>query len=213
MTDTPIYIRISDEPADLPVGSSHWFGYPDLPPDMEIPYVEEDGEAYALTLLCQINLADLPENDALPRQGLLLLFADVAYYAGNWDEPSISMHMSDNKACRAIFVPAERMGEIVSRREEYAEQDEAGARAMTFGGEPTSLAEPELQILGSTDRLEWETWPAPCEGWQLLLLMDSMEGSDYNYNFVDCGALCLVIDPERLRRADFSDVRAIILST
>ncbi len=210
-TQSPIYIHLGEAVDNPPLGSSHWFGYPDLPPDIAIPQIEEEGESYALTLICQINLADLPLQPA--GKGLLLFFADIAYYCGNWDEPLIGMDISDNKVCRVIYVPEEKMGELRSCRELFFEQDEPKAIGLTFNSERPNLEEPELQMFGRTGHLEWEDWPSPCEGWQLLLMMDSMSGNDYDYNFVDFGVLCFLIEREALNRNDFSNVRAIILSS
>ncbi len=210
-TKSPVYIHLGEAVENPPVGSSHWFGYPDLPPDMEIPQIEEGGESYALTLVCQINLSELPLQPA--QKGLLLFFADIAYYGGHWDEPSIGSDISDNQVCRVVYVPAEKMGTLVSCREYFFEQDEPKAIGLTFNRDKPTLAEPELQLFGRTDHLEWEDWPSPCEGWQLLLMMDSMSGADYSYNFIDWGVLCFLIECEALERKDFSNVKTIILST
>ena len=61
--DKPLYLRLEEPTAPLRVGESHWWGYPDLPPDVDIPtvYDEHDDMDYGLTFLCQINLADLPQ--------------------------------------------------------------------------------------------------------------------------------------------------------
>lgn len=53
----------------------------------------------------------------------------------------------------------------------------------------------------------------PYEDWQILLQIDSFSGMDFNLNFMDFGVLDFLISPEALRHADFSDVRAIVLST
>lgn len=217
----PIYILLGKgEPA---LGESHWFGYADLPEDVMVPTIEEDGERYALTLICQLRIGEI-RKQAGPhicgkwpfagQDGLLLFFADVAYYRGDWDYPNISLHPSDNRVCRVIFVPEERLDDLQCTSAYICEEDEAKPIPLYFTREkPKGLGVPELQLFGKTDRLEWETWPEECAGWELLLMMDSMEGEGYNYNFVDCGALCFIIAPEALRAGDFSDVRAIILST
>lgn len=210
-TKSPVYIHLGEAVENPPLGSSHWFGYPDLPPDMEIPQIEEDGEPYALTLVCQINLSDLPLPTA--GKGFLLFFADISYYCGNWGEASIGSHISDNRVCRVVYVPEDRLGELENCRKFFVEQDEAKAIRLTFNYEKPNFDEPELQLFGQTDHLEWEDWPSPCEGWQLLLMMDSMSGADYSYNFIDWGVLCFLIEREALERKDFSNVRTIILST
>lgn len=195
------------------VGHSHLFGYPDLPANVDIPAVVEDGEEFALTLVCQINLSDLPDNDVFPKQGLLQFYADIAYYRGDWDEPAITMVPSDNKVCRVVYIPADQMDALESCRERYFEQDETPAMAIEFDRDKGQIEDPELQLLGKSAHLEWESWPEPCEDWQLLLQIDSMEIGGYSYNFIDWGVLCFLIDPNALKRLDFSDVRAIILST
>ena len=45
------------------------------------------------------------------------------------------------------------------------------------------------------------------DGWQMLLQIDSMETDEVFINFTDEGVLCFYIEPERLDRQDFSDVR------
>lgn len=92
--ENPIYIHLEAGAGPIRPGSSHWFGYPDLAHDVEVPWVCDGGEKYALTLICQINLAD------------------IAYYRGDWDEPAISMHVSDNRVCRVQFIPEERFPEL-----------------------------------------------------------------------------------------------------
>lgn len=60
---------------------------------------------------------------------------------------------------------------------------------------------------------EWETWDHPYEDWQILLQIDSCEGSDFALNFMDCGVLDFLIDPADLAARRFDRVRAIVLST
>ena len=51
--DKPLYLRLEEPTAPLRVGESHWWGYPDLPPDVDIPtvYDEHDDMDYGLTFL------------------------------------------------------------------------------------------------------------------------------------------------------------------
>ena len=43
--------------------------------------------------------------------------------------------------------------------------------------------------------------------------MDSDEDDDFLLNFIDFGMLHVIIDPEDLRKRDFSNVTAVICST
>lgn len=225
-----IFLRIGAPSDDIAVGKSHWWGYPDLPLDTDIPTFTDpnDGNEYALSFLCQINLADLHDAmlDAaydtgdqtykqydLPKSGLLLFFADIAYYGGMWDEPAIGSHLSDNRVVRVVYIPEEDMASLICREEEYADE-ELPAQPIDFCASlPKGKGLPEHKLLGPPDYREWEDWDMPCTGWQLLLQMDSCEEYGYAFNFMDCGVLNLIISPEALKRHDFSDVRGIILST
>ena len=187
MNNQPIYLRLADTPAELPVGASHWWGYPDLPEDIPVPTITDptDGEVYALTFICQIN---------------------------QWDKPSISLYISGNEVVKVIYLPEERLTQLVNRQDEYAEE-ELPAIPLYCTTERPPLSEPDHRLLGEPDYREWDDWNAPFEGWEVLFQMDSCEGDGYNYNFIDCGVLNLIIAPEALKALDFSDVRAIILST
>lgn len=215
MMNQPVYIKLAESSDDLPVGASHWWGYPDLPADVSIPVVEDavDGEVYALTFICQINLSDLPEGiSRLPHSGLLLFFADIAYYNRQWDEPSIFMHISGKDVVKVIYIPEERLPELVNRCNDY-EEEELPAIPLRFTTKRPSLNEPDHRLLGEPYYREWDDWDSPFEGWELLFQMDSCEGPGYNYNFIDYGVLNLIISPMALNVLDFSDVRAIVLST
>ncbi len=223
-----IFIQLGKPSDDIAVGKSHWWGYPDLPLDMDIPTFTDpnDGNEYALSFLCQINLADLHDAmlDAsfdtgdqsykqydLPKSGLLLFFADIAYYGGMWDEPAIGSQISDNRVVRVVYIPEEDMASLICREEEYADE-ELPAQPIDFVPRPAESA-PEHHLLGKPTYLQQEDWDAPCAGWQLLLQMDSCEEDDYTFRFDDWGVLNLIISPDALKRHDFSDVRAVVLSS
>lgn len=225
---SPIYLRLGRPSTDISVGKSHWWGYPDLPLDVDIPTTTDaDGSEYALDFICQINLADLHDylvetaadtgdrsvlDCPLPQSGLLLFFADIAYYRGNWDEPAISMHYSDTDVVKAIYIPEDDMAALVSCEDVYAD-DALPAQPIDFARERGDFSQPDHRLLGPADYREWEDWDAPFCGWEVLLQMDSCEDEVCNINFVDCGVLDLIISPDDLARHDFSNVRAIILST
>ena len=82
-------------------GQSKWWGFPDMPEDLEYPevpvreeYVDDDGhdavdEYYdPLTYICQIRCSDLAAVDPeglLPHEGMLYFFAALDYFLGNLD--------------------------------------------------------------------------------------------------------------------------------
>lgn len=198
----PIYIHLRKQ--DEVFGCmSHLWGQPDMPEDYPMP---------PFPLVCQINLSGLPFNGVLPGNGLLLIFADINYYSNRWKgEPNISMHLSDPDHIAIIYVPDKDFPRIVHREDGCRDVPEA--IRIVFDREPPTLEEPEIQIFGRSEHLEWETWPDPCAHWPMLLQVDSMEDNGYSYNFVDWGVLCFLVSPQSLASHDFSDARAIILST
>lgn len=170
-----IFLKLGAPSDEIAVGKSHWWGYPDLPLDMDIPtFIDpNDGNEYALSFLCQINLADLHDAmlDAaydtgdqsykqydLPKSGLLLFFADIAYYGGMWDEPAIGSYLSDNNVVRVVYVPEEDMASLICRQEEYADE-ELPAQPIDFCAHlPKGEGLPEHKLLGTPDHREWEDW-------------------------------------------------------
>ena len=82
-------------------GQSKWWGFPDMPEDLDYPevpvreeYVDEDGRDAVdeyddpLTFICQIRCSDLAAVDPeglLPHEGMLYFFAALDYFLGNLD--------------------------------------------------------------------------------------------------------------------------------
>lgn len=209
----PIYIHLDKTDRYMDKWQSHFFGMPAMPPEYPMPVISNTS-GVPMPMICQINLSDLPENGMLPREGYLLVFADFHYYDNSYvGEPNISMHVSEPQDVHVVYIPKEDIGRMVWRTD--ASDANLEPISVTFNHERPSLEEPEMQLFGRTDHLEWEDWPEQCEGWTLLLQVDSMEWDKGRYvlNFVDWGVLCFLIAPEALRHLDFSNVRAIILST
>ena len=82
-------------------GQSKWWGFPDMPEDLEYPevpvreeYVDDAGRDAVdeyddpLTFICQIRCSDLAAVDSeglLPHEGMLYFFAALDYFLGNLD--------------------------------------------------------------------------------------------------------------------------------
>jgi uncharacterized protein YwqG len=67
------------EPGSLPLGKSRIGGRPDLPPNVEWPYVIDDGDYEPLMFVAQINFEDLAEvdrDDVFPKKGILYFWDD-----------------------------------------------------------------------------------------------------------------------------------------
>lgn len=198
----PTYLRLMDVECSL--HSSHLFGKPSMPSYIPWPthLLQEDNEQWQepLDFICQIEY----------NNGLLLFFANIAYYAGWNADPVIFGSVSDKNVARVIFIPLEEMVDIIERSEA---EPLAQARPIKLSSERPPLGEPEHQLFGEPEHREWDDWDASFEDWQLLLQIDSDEGSDYAINFIDCGVLNFIIAPHDLDKGIYNNVRAIILST
>ena len=75
-----IKLKISKPKDKLPAGSSKLFGNPDVWDGFEWPHIEENGEKYDLTFMCQIDCAKaegFDESGLLPKTGILYFFYDL----------------------------------------------------------------------------------------------------------------------------------------
>ena len=217
MNTGPFFIRLQHADGRLPVCASKFWGNPDLPEDVDYPmaYYPDTDSYEPYHFICQINLADLPPQDILPRRGLLQFYANIHYYLG-WDcDVEISGYPSGADMVKVLYFPDP--DPVSFRTVVVVGDDESDVlfpheMAMSFDG---SLRddEPCIHLLGEPEFREWEEWDEPCRGWRVLLQVDSFDGDDFNLNFMDCGVLDFLISDAALRRLDFSDVRGIVLST
>ena len=86
-----IKLKISKPKDKLPAGSSKLFGNPDVWNGFEWPYIEENGEKYDLTFMCQINCTDsavFDKDELLPKTGILYFFYDLDTMPEATDEKS-----------------------------------------------------------------------------------------------------------------------------
>lgn len=212
----PVYLRLSVPEKELPVCSSRFLGNPDLPSGYGYPcFKDEDGDDYPYFFVCQINLEEFSRFDTenrLPKHGLPSFFAKIDYYAGYSNDGCISGYISSPEDVKVIYFP-----ECLDFEEIILVDDD---------GNPTSP--PEMQIkfshsiekygdehamFANPDHREWETWDPPFENWEILLQIDSFSCNGVEINFMDCGVLDFLIDPEDLKNHRFDNVRAIVLST
>lgn len=216
----PIYLRLSKPFGELAVEASRFWGSPALPKGMDYPqYIDDEGDEYPYVFICQINLAELKAfcgdtPDPLPSSGLLLFFAKIDHYLGQFaDTDCIGGAISAPDAVKVIYVKeCSGLREVVLVDENDSPMS-PDALEVSFTREHDPMADDDHALFASPDHREWESWDQPYEDWQILLQTDSFSGMDFNLNFMDFGVLDFLISPEALRHADFSDVRAIVLST
>lgn len=199
----PVYLKISGAGSGLPVCSSRFWGSPDLPAGYKAPR--------GMRFVCQINLSEVAPYDPqgmLPHSGMLLFFAKIDHYLGDFDDmDSIGGHISGRDDVRVMYFPD---------CEGFAPTEDDGESPaplkVTFSDRTERYAD-EHMLLAPPDHREWETWDPPYEQWIILFQVDSFETEEFFLNFMDCGVLDFLIHPDALAARDFSNVRAIVLST
>lgn len=213
----PIYLKLSKPFETLPATASRFWGNPALPEDMDWPcYVDKDGEVLDYVFVCQINLKDVAPYDTdnlLPSTGLLLFFAKIDHYLGHFEYESVGGAISSRNAVQVIYLPStdNLVEKVLVDENDNPISPEELEIAFTYDFAP--LRDEDTCLFARPDHREWETWDHPYEDWRILLQIDSFSGMDFNLNFMDFGVLDFLISPSDLRNADFSNVRAIVLST
>lgn len=198
----------------LPVCSSFWWGDPDMIVDDEDSFDwPHTADGTDLIFIGQINLADLPAGTPLPREGLLLFFADIDYFLGNFDaDPCGGIGLWPEDACRVIYYPTEQFNNLA--RIQFLDNGQVCTpRARRFSLTPCDDTAYGPKLFGQPACFEWDGWPHPCQGWQLLLQVDSEEEPDHTLRFYDDGLLYFIIHPDDLRQARFDRVRAFLYTT
>lgn len=213
----PIYLILSKPNEQVADCASCFWGNPDLPEGIDYPtFIDNEGDAYPYTFICQINLKELAAfapGNPLPKKGLLSFFAKIDHYLGYMaDADCIGGHISEADEVKVMYFPdCEHMRKVVLVDDDDEPLNpEAMAIHFARSIEPYS---DDHALFAEPAHREWETWDEPFEDWEILLQIDSFAGKNFNLNFMDCGVLDFLISPDALHNADFSDVRGIVLST
>lgn len=213
----PIHLKLSKPFEKLPATASRFWGNPALPEDLEWPgYTDDDGDEIDYVFVCQINLEELAPYDTdhiLPSSGLLLFFAKIDHYLGHFEYESVGGSVSPVEAVRIIYLPSTDglVEKVLVDETDTPVSPEELQIDFTYDFDP--LRDEDTCLFARPDHREWETWDPPYEDWLILLQVDSFSGMDFNLNFMDFGVLDFLISPQDLRKADFSNVRAIVLSS
>ncbi len=197
-------IQIKTHPTDEDLtGRSHWWGAPDMPEDMPIPYVTiEDGiEIYdePFTFVCQIRLEDIAELDKeglLPHKGMLYFFAPIAYFLGD-NMTSLDEHMApvvlyteQETGLKPYDLHWEDSGESVFRP----------AEAITFSLMEEAEGDGHI-LLGKPYQDEIADAHPDC-----ISLLQIDEDDDWNLRFYDCGMYYFLIPESALKSRDWTKV-------
>ena len=210
----PVFLHLSKPSRRLTVGSSRFFGYPDLPPDCPYPFhTDDEGTGRPYPFVCQINLSEMAPYDKdnmLPHVGMLSFFARIDPYLGYYAASDcIGGIISSADAVRVLYFPScENLVET-----EPGDEDLLVPESLQVGFGSVQGQYDEHILFAPPVHRQWENWDPPFEDRLVLLQVDSFDGEDFDLNFMDMGVLDFLISPSALKDHDFSDVRAIVLSS
>lgn len=191
-----IKLKISKPKDKLPAGSSKLFGNPDVWDGFEWPYIEENGEKYDLTFMCQIDCAKaegFDESGLLPKTGMLYFFYDL----------DTMPEAPDEKSARVLWYNGE-----LSVLHEMILTDEDG-NSLAFSEQKIDFEAADADEKSS--HLLLGDMTQSCDfinGCLPLLRIGSLETEDAEICFKGYGTLCFFFEEEKLKAHDFSEVKA-----
>lgn len=191
-----IKLKISKPKDKLFAGSSKLFGNPDVWDGFKWPHIEENGEKYDLTFMCQIDCAKaegFDESGLLPKTGILYFFYDL----------DTMPEMSNSRSARVLWYNGE-----LSVLHEMLLTDEAGnslafsEQKIDFEASDADEKSSHLLLGDMTQSCDFTKDYLP------LLRIGSFETEDAEIRFKSNGSLCFYIEKEKLGACDFSEVKA-----
>lgn len=191
-----IKLKISKPKDKLFPGSSKLFGNPDVWDGFEWPYIEENGEKYDLTFMCQIDCAKaegFDESGLLPKTGILYFFYDL----------DTMPEMSNSRSARVLWYNGE-----LSALHEMMLTDEDG-NSLAFSEQKIDFDTADAGR--KTSHLLLGDMTQSCDfikGCLPLLRIGSLETEDAEICFNGNDSLCFYIEKEKLVACDFSEVKA-----
>lgn len=191
-----IKLKISKPKDKLPAGSSKLFGNPDVWDGFEWPYIEENGEKYDLTFMCQIDCAKaegFDESGLLPKTGMLYFFYDL----------DTMPEAPDEKSARVLWYN----GELSDLHEMILTDEEGNSLAFSeqkidFEAADADEKSSHLLLGDMTQSCDFINGCLP------LLRIGSLETEDAEICFKGNGTLCFFFEEEKLKAHDFSEVKA-----
>ncbi len=191
-----IKLKISKPKDKLSAGSSKLFGNPDVWDGFEWPYIEENGEKYDLTFMCQIDCAKaegFDESGLLPKTGILYFFYDL----------DTMPEISNSRSVRVLWYNGE-----LSALHEMILTDEDG-NSLSFSEQKIDFDTADADEKSSSLLLGDMTQSCDfIKDYLPLLRIGSFETEDAEICFNGNGSLCFYIEKEKLVACDFSEVKA-----
>ncbi len=206
-------INLTTAPSDdVLYAQSKWWGFPDLPDDLDWPTVEasDEGETFEdpLTFICQIRCEELAELDPeglLPHEGMLYFFAALDYFLGDLDAfTAPGMGEWPAECFRVLYSP---VCEGLNTHTLMYDEDTPAALAPESISFKTPDRESYTGLLGEPYLEETrEAMPG------LISLLQIDENDEWGLRFFDCGMLNFMIKPADLKARRFDKVRVWLYS-
>ena len=190
-------------------GRSKWWGFPDLPEELDWPSVpvNDDGDEYddPLTFICQLRCDELAPFDPeglLPHEGMLYFFAALDYFLGNLDGVCPGMGGWEAPYFRVFYSPS------CENLHQHTLLYDDGSPAVLPAEEVRFSAVRKgedcyTHLLGYPF---FEEVSGELPGMVSLLQVD--ENDDWGLRFFDSGMINFMIDPKGLAARRFSAVKA-----
>lgn len=158
--------------------------------------IEENGEKYDLTFMCQIDCAKaegFDESGLLPKTGILYFFYDL----------DTMPEVPDEKSARVLWYN----GELSALNEMMLTDEDGNSPAFSeqkidFEASDADDKSAHLLLGDMTQSCDFINSCLP------LLRIGSLETEDAEIRFKGNGALCFYIEKEKLGAHDFSEVKA-----
>ena len=205
-------------------GKSKWWGFPDMPEDLDWPetpvaeeYEDENGKRQVdeyddpLTFVCQIRCSDLADCDPegyLPHEGMLYFFAALDYFLGDLDAAlSPGLGAWDPGFFKVLYSPTCEGLHTHSLLYDDGSPAALPAEEIIFSQADSDDAGYGFCLLG---RPFYDEVAEANPGRISLLQVD--ESDDWDLRFFDCGMLNFLISPKNLAALKFSSVRCWLTS-
>jgi len=178
-------------------GVSKIFGSPDVWSAFEWPAVTDGGDCYDLDFLLQINCANASVFDrlgVLPKTGMLYFFYDFEVCPTD---------INDKNAARVIFYGGntENLEELVMVDEDGVDCAICPPRCINFSANGYKTENSKLKMCYLDEDFENHV---------VLLKINSFSVFNGELHFNDLGEMLFLIDKDKLKSLDFSDVRVAV---
>lgn len=210
-----IIITAKKAETPLPTGRSKMWGIPDLPDSINHPIGQDNGEAFPLNFICQINCKEIAPYDTdnkLPKTGMLYFFADVDYYLGYYDcTPGGDLGLWPQRSVKVAYFPGDESELIPLMLNKEDVEFLIEERELSF--KSVENVTEGHKILGKPYFMPYSDFEKPVKGWELLFQLDSDEGDDFSLNFIDVGLLYFIISSKDLKKKRFENTRGYLVSS